>query len=318
MRRGSSAGRRRSPRSGTGSRRRGVLCLVGPSGCGKSSLIEAGVLADLESAEPAHWAVRTLRPGGSPMFALGEALGADLDDTTHARGGGPRRAPGDRGRRRGGPAAARRRSARGAVRAGEHGRPGAVHRRARRDPRARRRLDRARDPRRLLRRADGERAVAARRRRQGRRAAARGRRPRRGDRGAGEVVPRHDRAGSARAARGGRRQRAGCVAAPPGGARPPVGDDATAPDLARSVREHRRRGPRRPVGRGRGHGRRRAGGALARRRCRSPSACCSGSSSSGRAGPTRAASSGSGSCAARATTIAPLEGVLDVLATRAS
>ena len=50
----------------------GVLCLVGPSGCGKSSLIEAGVLADLDSAEAGHWDVRTFRPGGSPMFALGE------------------------------------------------------------------------------------------------------------------------------------------------------------------------------------------------------------------------------------------------------
>ena len=60
----------------------GVLCLVGPSGCGKSSLIEAGVLADLDSAEAGHWDVRTFRPGGSPMFALGGALGADPDDTT--------------------------------------------------------------------------------------------------------------------------------------------------------------------------------------------------------------------------------------------
>ena len=61
---------------------RGVLCLVGPSGCGKSSLIEAGVLADIDSAEPARWAVRTLRPGGSPMRALGKALGANPGDMT--------------------------------------------------------------------------------------------------------------------------------------------------------------------------------------------------------------------------------------------
>ncbi len=56
-----------------------LLCLVGPSGCGKSSLIAAGVLADLERTQPVRWAVRTLRPGGSPLRSLGEALGADLD-----------------------------------------------------------------------------------------------------------------------------------------------------------------------------------------------------------------------------------------------
>ena len=59
-----------------------LLCLVGPSGCGKSSLLEAGVLADLERTQAARWIVRTLRPGGSPTRALGEALGAELDDTT--------------------------------------------------------------------------------------------------------------------------------------------------------------------------------------------------------------------------------------------
>ena len=82
MQRGSSAGNGRSARSRTGSHRSELLCLVGPSGCGKSSLIEAGVLADLESTEPVHWTVRTLRPGGSPMRSLGEALGAGLDETT--------------------------------------------------------------------------------------------------------------------------------------------------------------------------------------------------------------------------------------------
>ena len=73
-----------------------LLCLVGPSGCGKSSLIEAGVLADLESRDPVHWAVRTLRPGPSPLRALGETLGADLDAHEHRRGG----PTGDPGRRR--------------------------------------------------------------------------------------------------------------------------------------------------------------------------------------------------------------------------
>ena len=59
-----------------------VLCLVGPSGCGKSSLIQAGVLADLERNQAASWTVRTLRPGGTPMSALGEALGSDLAVST--------------------------------------------------------------------------------------------------------------------------------------------------------------------------------------------------------------------------------------------
>ena len=151
----------------------GVLCLVGPSGCGKSSLIEAGVLADLDSAETTHWDVRTLRPGGSPMFALGVALGADPDDTTT-------------------PEAAVR-----AVRQSLAAGPAAgrlllvidqleeLFAQASTDDQAQfiaalagihelGRLDRSRHPRRLLRRADGERAVAARRRRQGRRAAAAG------------------------------------------------------------------------------------------------------------------------------------------------
>ena len=233
--------------------------------------------------------------------------------TARARRGGARAAD-RRSRRRGGPAAARRRPARGAVRAGERGRAGAVRRRARGDPRARRRLDRARDPRRLLRRADGERAVAARRRRQGRRAAARRRRSRRGDRGAGDVVPRRcssrtcssgsspTPAASRVRCRSSRRRSSACggrCACTGSRSQPTRASGATAeaaclpPSPTRQTRRSRRSRPT---------------------RCRSPSACCSGWSSSGRAGPIRAASSGSRTSAARATTTAPLERVLDVLA----
>jgi WD40 repeat protein len=51
-----------------------LLCLVGPSGFGKSSLLEAGVLANLERSEPGRWLVRTMRPGRLPFRALAEAL----------------------------------------------------------------------------------------------------------------------------------------------------------------------------------------------------------------------------------------------------
>ena len=38
------------------------------------------MLADLESTQPTRWIVRTLRPGQSPMAALGDVLGADVAD----------------------------------------------------------------------------------------------------------------------------------------------------------------------------------------------------------------------------------------------
>ncbi len=52
-----------------------LLCLVGPSGSGKSSLLEAGVLADLERTQPGRWVVSTLRPGSSPARDLFQELG---------------------------------------------------------------------------------------------------------------------------------------------------------------------------------------------------------------------------------------------------
>ncbi len=241
-----------------------LLCLVGPSGCGKSSLLEAGVLADLENKDPVHWAVRTMRPGPSPVRALGEALETELDGASTAE--------------------AVARAARQAIPGGEAGRLLLVvdqleelFAQAGSDEQERfvvaleaiHDLDGVSIV--LAIRADfyGElmesASLAARRRRQGRRAAAHRRRSRRGDRGAGEVEPCDARAGPARAPRRRRRQRAGCAAAPPGGARPPVGDDAPAPDLPRSLREHRGRRPRRPLCRRRRHGRRGARDALTRR-----------------------------------------------------
>ncbi len=61
-----------------------VLCLVGPSGCGKSSLLEAGVLADLDATQRDRWVVTALRPGASPVRALTDAFGTSFDDDVTA------------------------------------------------------------------------------------------------------------------------------------------------------------------------------------------------------------------------------------------
>ena len=281
-----------------------VLCLVGPSGCGKSSLIQAGVLADLESTEPirlgrSHSAARAARR----CAPLGEALGAELDDATTAREVG--------------------RAAQQAIAAGS--RPGRLLLVVDQleelfaqagadeqerfvaaldgDPRPRRRLDRARDPRRLLRRADGERVSG------------------RSSRAARSTCRRSPATPSPRRSRS---RRSRChVTLEPDLLERLVADAGNEPGalpllqealvrLWGTMRLHRislaayesigGERPRRPLGRRRRHGRRGARDALARRRCRSPSASSSASSSSARADPTRAASSGSRTCVARATT----------------
>jgi WD40 repeat protein/energy-coupling factor transporter ATP-binding protein EcfA2 len=52
------------------------LCIIGPSGSGKSSLVQAGLLPQLErgSAVRAPWLVRSIRATGQPCARLAEAL----------------------------------------------------------------------------------------------------------------------------------------------------------------------------------------------------------------------------------------------------
>ena len=65
-------------------RTRGLVALVGPSGSGKSSLARAGLLPAIADGElggwPKIWDTVVLVPGSDPRAALGDALGAILDD----------------------------------------------------------------------------------------------------------------------------------------------------------------------------------------------------------------------------------------------
>jgi WD40 repeat protein len=56
------------------------ICVIGPSGSGKSSLIQAGVLPQLEkgSATRDRFVVRRMQPGGDPLGVLALALGDHL------------------------------------------------------------------------------------------------------------------------------------------------------------------------------------------------------------------------------------------------
>jgi energy-coupling factor transporter ATP-binding protein EcfA2 len=54
-----------------------LVVVHGSSGCGKSSLIKAGVLPSLEQEHSLHgvpWRTAEMRPGGSPLWHLAEAI----------------------------------------------------------------------------------------------------------------------------------------------------------------------------------------------------------------------------------------------------
>src|SRR5262245_26294140 len=62
-----------------------LVIVHGDSGCGKSSLLQAGVLAQLErqSARSAlTWRTSVMRPGTAPLHTLAESL-AELDGRRH-------------------------------------------------------------------------------------------------------------------------------------------------------------------------------------------------------------------------------------------
>lgn len=64
------------------------LAVIGRSGGGKSSLVFAGLLPALRASRrfgPGDWAVRTLRPGATPLPTLQAAIGDVVDPTTFRR-----------------------------------------------------------------------------------------------------------------------------------------------------------------------------------------------------------------------------------------
>ncbi len=61
-------------------RHRNRLFLIGPSGSGKSSLLSAGLVHKLQTCQPAHWLIRSMRPGDAPLQNLERLLGERLPD----------------------------------------------------------------------------------------------------------------------------------------------------------------------------------------------------------------------------------------------
>jgi energy-coupling factor transporter ATP-binding protein EcfA2 len=53
--------------------------VIGASGCGKSSLVFAGLIPALSTAQPGRWITVTLRPGDAPLLALHQQLKLTAD-----------------------------------------------------------------------------------------------------------------------------------------------------------------------------------------------------------------------------------------------